>query len=96
MITGTGVHDRPESAFTIDWNECSRSTGIGVHDPPERATGKVWKYTGTPCSGNSCPGWQMLDDNGSTGRIAASDTALYQIHEPRTALTRTRTCYDCR
>ena len=37
MITGTGVHDRPESAFTIDWNECSRSTGIGVHDPPERA-----------------------------------------------------------
>jgi hypothetical protein len=37
MITGTGVHDRPESAFTIDWNECSRSTGIGVHDPAERA-----------------------------------------------------------
>jgi len=37
MITGTGVHDRPESAFTIDWNECSRSTGIGVHDPPDRA-----------------------------------------------------------
>jgi hypothetical protein len=28
MITGTGVHDRPESAFTIDWNECSRSTGM--------------------------------------------------------------------
>jgi len=20
MITGTGVHDRPESAFTINWN----------------------------------------------------------------------------
>ncbi len=38
MITGTGVHDRPELAFTIDWNECSRSTGIGVHDPPERAS----------------------------------------------------------
>src|SRR4029077_8679421 len=37
MITGTGVHDRPESAFTIDWNECSRSTGIRVHDPPEYA-----------------------------------------------------------
>jgi hypothetical protein len=40
-ITGTGVHDRPESAFTIDWNECSRSTGIGVHDPPERAAAKA-------------------------------------------------------
>ena len=37
MITGTGVHDPPELVFTIDWNECSRSTGIRVHDPPERA-----------------------------------------------------------
>jgi hypothetical protein len=37
MITGNGVHDPPESMFTIKWNECSRSTGIGVHDPPERA-----------------------------------------------------------
>ena len=45
MITGTGVHDRPESAFTIDWNECSRSTGIGVHDPPERAS-LVQKWLG--------------------------------------------------
>ena len=26
-------------------------------------TGKIWRYTGTPCSGSSCPGWQMLDDN---------------------------------
>jgi hypothetical protein len=23
MITGTGVHDRPESAFTINWNRRS-------------------------------------------------------------------------
>jgi hypothetical protein len=37
MITGTGVHDRPESAFRINWNACSRSNGFGVHDPPERA-----------------------------------------------------------
>jgi hypothetical protein len=37
MITGTGVHDRPESAFKINWNARSRSTGFGVHDPPERA-----------------------------------------------------------
>jgi len=28
MITGTDVHDRPETAFTIDWNECSRSAGM--------------------------------------------------------------------
>ena len=37
MITGIGVHDPPEFAFTINWNRCSRSTGFSVHDPPERA-----------------------------------------------------------
>jgi hypothetical protein len=37
MITGNGVHDRPEWPFTINWIGCSRSNGIGVHDPPERA-----------------------------------------------------------
>jgi len=37
MITGIGVHDPPESVFTIDWNLSSRSNGIGVHDPPESA-----------------------------------------------------------
>ena len=33
--------------------------------------GSIWKYTGTPCSGNSCPGWQKLDNNAATVRIAA-------------------------
>jgi hypothetical protein len=42
MITRTGVHDRPEWPFTINWIGCSRSNGIGVHDPPERAGGGVW------------------------------------------------------
>ena len=37
MITGIGVHDRPESVFRINWIGCSRSNGISVHDPPERA-----------------------------------------------------------
>src|SRR5215469_632647 len=37
MITGIGVHDRPEPVFTIHRNACSRSTGFGVHNPPERA-----------------------------------------------------------
>ena len=41
MITGTGVHDRPESAFRINWIGCSRSNGIGVHDRPERAYEKT-------------------------------------------------------
>jgi hypothetical protein len=42
MITGTGVHDPAESAFSIDRNRCSRSTGMHVHDGPERAV-HVWK-----------------------------------------------------
>jgi len=37
MITGFGVHDRPECVFKIGWNRCSRSPGIRVHDRPERA-----------------------------------------------------------
>src|SRR5262249_39288461 len=37
MITETGVHDPPDSAFIINRNGCSRSTGFSVHDPPERA-----------------------------------------------------------
>ena len=44
MITGTGVHDRPELLFTINWIECSRSNGIGVHDPPERAPISAHEY----------------------------------------------------
>jgi hypothetical protein len=37
MITGTDVHDRPDSAFKINWTGCSRSNGIGVHVRPEHA-----------------------------------------------------------
>src|SRR6185312_5841959 len=37
MSTRTGVHDPPDSAFTINWIGCSRSNGISVHNPPERA-----------------------------------------------------------
>jgi alpha-tubulin suppressor-like RCC1 family protein len=40
----------------------------------------IWRYTGQPCSGNSCPGWLALDDNPATVAIAASDTMLYQLH----------------
>ena len=39
----------------------------------------IWRYTGTPCSGNSCPGWQMLDNNNKTVKIAAFG-GLYQLH----------------
>ncbi|HEY9611633.1 zinc metalloprotease [Allocoleopsis sp.] len=42
--------------------------------------GAIWKYTGTPCSGDSCPGWQKLDNNSATVAIAASGNNLYQLH----------------
>jgi hypothetical protein len=38
----------------------------------------------------------MLDNNGSTGRIAAGGSQLYQIHMARAPMTRTRTCEECR
>jgi M6 family metalloprotease-like protein len=42
--------------------------------------GSIWQYTGTPCSGNSCPGWQKFDNNAATMRIAAGGNKLYQLH----------------
>jgi hypothetical protein len=42
--------------------------------------GAIWKYTGTPCSGDSCPGWQKLDNNPATVAIATSGDHLYQLH----------------
>ncbi|WP_312518763.1 serine protease [Massilia sp.] len=43
-------------------------------------SGKVWRSTGQACSGNSCPGWQLYDNNVATVRIAAGGTQLYQLH----------------
>ena len=45
--------------------------------PPNDVT--IWRYTGTPCSGASCPGWQMLDNNTKTVAIV-QDGTLYQLH----------------
>jgi hypothetical protein len=42
--------------------------------------GWIWRYTGTPCSGNSCPGWQRLDNNPKTKAIEAAGNQLYQLH----------------
>lgn len=40
----------------------------------------IWSYTGTPCSGASCPGWRQLDDNPATVAIAAGGSKLFQLH----------------
>ena len=48
--------------------------------------GKIWLYTGTPCKGGSCQGWQMLDNNRLTVSIVAAgfpdpkNLILYQRH----------------
>ena len=40
----------------------------------------IWRYTGTPCAGESCPGWQKLDNNPATTMIAAAGDQLFQLH----------------
>ena len=42
--------------------------------------GWIWQHTGTPCSGDSCPGWVRLDNNSKTVAIAAAGNQLYQLH----------------
>jgi hypothetical protein len=59
-------------------------------------SGRIWRFTGTACSGNSCPGWQMLDNNSNTGRLAAGGNKLYQIHTARAPTARARICQECR
>jgi hypothetical protein len=45
------------------------------------ATSSIWRYTGQPCTGGSCPGWLALDNNPASVAIAASNTTLYQLQE---------------
>jgi hypothetical protein len=40
----------------------------------------IWRHTGTPCTGDSCPGWQRLDNNPKTASIVAAENRLYQLH----------------
>jgi hypothetical protein len=32
--------------------------------------GRIWRSTGAPCQGESCPGWQMLDNNTHTRQLS--------------------------
>ena len=43
--------------------------------------GEIWRSTGQPCSGDTCPGWQRLDNNPSTKSIVAAGLNLYQLHK---------------
>ncbi len=41
----------------------------------------IWRFTGTPCSGESCPGWQRLDRNFKTVAILGAGDKLFQLHD---------------
>ena len=43
-------------------------------------SGWIWRYSGPPCEGEACPGWQRLDNNALTVGIAASGRDFYQLH----------------
>jgi len=52
----------------------------GIEFTESNPPGSIWVYTGTPCNGTSCTGWQELDDNNESVRIAATSTnQLYQL-----------------
>ena len=40
----------------------------------------IWRHTGVACTGDSCPGWQMIDNNPKTYAIESSGNSVYQLH----------------
>lgn len=45
------------------------------------SNGSIWRYTGAPCSGPACLGWQELDNNSRTIAIAGGGRQLFQLHK---------------
>lgn len=43
--------------------------------------GSIWQSIGQSCEGDSCGGWQRLDNNQRTKAITASGGKLYQLHD---------------
>ena len=43
--------------------------------------GAIWQSTGHRCDGDSCGGWQKLDNNPHTKAITASAGKLFQLHD---------------
>jgi hypothetical protein len=64
--------------YTVQ-KQYDNESGTCIVSKPPAAT--IWAATGAPCVGSSCPGWQLLDNNPHSARIASSSTALYQLHD---------------
>ena len=71
--TGPAINDRRQTDYGfVFWRIDQGTSGND---------GGFFQYTGTPCSGGSCPGWVEIDDNPTTrGTFAAGATALDQMH----------------
>ena len=71
--TGPARNDRRQTDYGfVSWRIDQGTSGND---------GGFFQYTGTPCSGGSCPGWVEIDDNPTTrGTFAAGATALDQMH----------------
>jgi Peptidase A4 family len=46
--------------------------------------GSIWASTGVACSGTSCPGWNLLDNNRADVQIAAGAGSVFQRHSDGT------------
>lgn len=46
----------------------------------KHSDGRIWQSTGAPCVNNSCPGWDMLDNNPRTVQIKSDRGHLFQLH----------------
>src|SRR5207237_1435635 len=42
--------------------------------------GELYRVTGTACSGNSCPGWQLWDRDRQSKAFASGANELYKLH----------------
>ena len=58
--------------------------------------GKILRYTGTPCSGGTCTGWQLLDQNPAIFMIAASTNGLFKLHSDGKVYRYTGIAVRCR
>jgi hypothetical protein len=70
-------HNPPPVLVTL----ADGDTVFELGSSPGSDIGSIWRSTGMPCSGASCPGWMRLDANGGSVRIAAGGGNLYQLHD---------------
>jgi CubicO group peptidase (beta-lactamase class C family) len=63
----------------IDASTADHFPDLGIKPVAPVCASAIWRHTGTPCSGDSCPGWIRLDNNPRTVSVAAGNS-LYQLH----------------